>query len=99
MREMDAEPLSAALLLLSSGVISMGISRQLSVNPVIAFFAVGALVGRHGLELVDPETGALLTLAELGVCFLLFDVGLHLSFRTLAKQWRSFVILGATQVL
>ncbi len=96
---METNPLSSALILLSSGVVSMGLSRQLSLNPVVAFFAVGAVVGRHGFELVDHETGALHMLAELGVCFLLFDVGLHLSFRTLVKQWKSFLFLGLSQTI
>ena len=94
---MTADPLGSAIVLLAASVGAMGLARSLGVSPVIGFFAAGALIGPHGIGLADASTDVLKVLAELGVCFLLFDAGLHISVSHLKKQWRTFFAVGGAQ--
>ncbi len=95
---MSTDTLASSLILLASGVGAMGLARSFRLSPVIGFFIAGALIGPFGLGLVDPSRGALHALADLGVCFLLFDAGLHISITQLRTRWRSFLTLGTVQL-
>jgi Kef-type K+ transport system membrane component KefB len=92
-------PIFPTIVLLAAGVIGLIGARFARISPIIAFFILGALVGPQGLALIDNHAGALHFLAEIGVCFLLFDVGLHLSLTELRKSWRGFVYSGLAQSL
>lgn len=92
-------PLYPAVILLSSGVLGLFLARILRISPIVGFFMLGALIGSHGLGLVDNHTEGLHFLAELGVCFLLFDVGVHLSIQELRSGWRGFLLAGILQAL
>ncbi|MFN3389458.1 MAG: cation:proton antiporter [Allosphingosinicella sp.] len=83
---------------------------QRRISPVLGYLLIGGLIGPFGLGLLAGESrlvGLLVisdldgvrALAELGVIFLLFTIGLELSF---AKLWtmRRFVFgLGTAQIL
>jgi CPA2 family monovalent cation:H+ antiporter-2 len=58
---------------------------------------VGALIGPGGLGWIgDPDR--VKALAELGVVFLLFEIGLELPLDRLRRMWRSSLIAGGLQV-
>ena len=64
---------------------------------MIGYLAAGILIGPHGFGFISDAEGAQ-TLAEFGVVFLLFTIGLELSFERL-KQLRTYVFgLGTAQV-
>lgn len=97
------------LFLVAAGIVVPLLSR-LRLNPVLGYLLTGFLIGPHGLGLLagDERWLAVLTisdldgvrqLAELGVVFLLFVIGLELSVERLWKLRRWVFGLGSAQVL
>jgi CPA2 family monovalent cation:H+ antiporter-2 len=97
------------LFLAAAGVVAPLFSR-LKLSPVLGFLAAGVLLGPHGLgrfadqapwlawmTITDREQVAVLS--ELGVAFLLFMIGLELSWERLKAMRRLVFGLGLTQVL
>ncbi|WP_303909437.1 monovalent cation:proton antiporter-2 (CPA2) family protein [Thiohalomonas denitrificans] len=79
-------------------VIVVPLCRAVKVSPIIGFLVVGAAIGPFGLAIVGDVKGVR-HFAELGVVFLLFMIGLELSFERL-KAFSSLIFgLGAAQVL
>lgn len=69
------------VLLLAAGFTVIFLARLLKFSPIVGFIGAGVLLGPHGLNLIqDTPTSELL--AELGVVFLLFDIGLHFSMKS-----------------
>lgn len=85
--------------LLASSVFAVpAVCRMPGGSPVLGFLASGALVGPYALGIVK-DVASMRHVAELGVVFLLFNIGLELSFERL-KQLRALVFgLGASQVV
>ena len=84
--------------LIATAVFIVMIFKRFKLSPVLGYLVSGALIGNHGLGIiVDPNQTKLL--AEFGVVFLLFAIGLELSFERL-KAMRKYVFgLGSLQVL
>ena len=72
---MEASGLEDILLLLAATLVVVIGVRRLRLPPIIGFLAVGMAVGPHALGWV-AATGTTSTLAEFGVVFLLFTLGL-----------------------
>jgi monovalent cation:H+ antiporter-2, CPA2 family len=90
--------LELTLLLLAAAVIGVVAFRLLNLPPMLGYLAVGILIGPHALGLV-PDTKETRYLAEFGVVFLMFSIGLEFSLARL-KSMRSLVFgLGMGQVL
>jgi CPA2 family monovalent cation:H+ antiporter-2 len=90
--------LELTLLLLGSAVLGVVAFRMLHLPPMLGYLAVGVLIGPHALHLADngPTTHAL---AEFGVVFLMFSIGLEFSLAQL-KSMRQIVFgLGLCQVV
>lgn len=98
--------LGEALLFLSLAGILIPLLQSLRINQVVGFLAAGVLVGPFGLGLLSerfPVAGIFTieggqgvdALAELGVLFLMFAIGLELS---TARLWalRRWVFAGGT---
>lgn len=94
--------------LLAAGLVVPLLQRI--VSPVIAYFLVGSVIGPFGLGLLaaifEPVSWLVITdldgvavLAELGVIFLLFVIGLELSFQRLWAMRRLVFGLGSAQIL
>jgi len=95
---MISSVLGQLLVLLAFAVLVMATFRRFELPPVLAYLAVGLLIGPHALGLAgNDETTQLL--AELGVVFLVFTLGLEFSLpRMLAMRWE-VIGLGGSQVL
>ena len=65
--------------------------------PIIGYLLVGMLIGPHALALV-PSTEAVTHLAEFGVVFLMFSLGLEFNLAKLNAMRRIVFGLGAAQV-
>ncbi|NMG43547.1 potassium transporter [Aromatoleum toluvorans] len=90
--------LELVLLLLAAAVVTVAIFRSLNLPPVLGYLLVGAGVGPHALKLVPASDGAS-HLAEFGVVFLMFSIGLEFSLPRLVAMKRTVFGLGAAQVL
>src|SRR5579864_5271595 len=90
-------PLSQVLILLAGSVFLVTLARRLKLPTTLAYLALGLLIGPHAFAVVS-DTGTTRLLAELGVAFLLFTLGLEFSLpRMLAMRGEVFG-LGALQV-
>lgn len=91
-------PLDSILIVLFAALISVPLVQRLHVTPVIGYLLAGVMIGPHVLGLIQ-ETQNVQILAEFGVLFLLFTIGLDLPFRRLRAMRRFIFGLGMTQVL
>ena len=90
--------LELVLLLLSASVVVVAVFRSLNLPAVLGYLLVGAVIGPHAFDLVRASDGAS-HLAEFGVVFLMFSIGLEFSLPRLQAMKRIVFGLGATQVL
>lgn len=72
--------------------------KRINVSPILGYLIVGALIGPHSLSIVSDVEGVS-HIAELGIVFLLFSIGLELSFERLRSYRRLIFGLGASQVV
>lgn len=98
----DAHSILSALIpvitLLALGVAAAVGSRAVGFNPIVGYLVLGLGLGAAGMG-VAFDTGTISTLAELGVVFLLFDIGLHFSLGHVRAQAGDIFGFGPVQVL
>ncbi|QKI89355.1 cation:proton antiporter [Thiomicrorhabdus xiamenensis] len=87
-----------AVFLLAIAVIAVAFSRRLSFPPILGYIAVGMIVGPHGFSLIENEENIAL-LAELGIVFLLFAIGLEFSINQMMAMRKLVFGMGSVQVL
>jgi CPA2 family monovalent cation:H+ antiporter-2 len=92
------DALSVALILLASAVFAVALLRSLGLPAILGYLLVGTIVGPHALGFV-PATEAQRLLAELGVVFLMFSVGLEFSLPQLMAMRRTVFGFGGAQVM
>lgn len=98
-----------AMVLLATAAVLVPIGQRFKLSPILGFLIAGAVLGPHGLGAlksflpplewvtISDERG-LGAIAELGVVFLLFIIGLELSFKRLITMRRLVFGLGSAQV-
>ncbi|MBB4012764.1 CPA2 family monovalent cation:H+ antiporter-2 [Niveibacterium umoris] len=89
--------LDFVLLLLGASVAGVMLFNRLRLPGELAYLAIGALIGRAGFGLIPDEASAR-ALAEFGVVFLMFTIGLEFSLPHLLSMKRLVFGLGAAQV-
>jgi len=90
--------LELVLILLTATVLLVALFRSLRLPALLAYLLVGMVIGPHALAWV-PESDETSYLAEFGVVFLMFSIGLEFSLQQL-KAMRHIVFgLGGAQVL
>ncbi|SMF44611.1 Kef-type potassium/proton antiporter, CPA2 family [Tistlia consotensis] len=98
MQEHELHLLRDALVFLGAAVLIVPLFRKLRSSPVLGYLAAGLVVGPGGLAFI-PDAEAVVLLAEFGIVFLLFAIGLELSLARLLLL-RTYVFgLGGAQVL
>ena len=85
-------------LILTAAVVAVPIAHRLRANSIIGFLIGGFFIGPFGLGLIT-EREDISTVAELGVVFLLFMIGLELSRERLRLIGGRFAALGLMQIL
>ena len=91
------EPLSQVLVLLAGSVFVVTLARRLGLPTTMAYLIVGLALGPHALAVVS-DSGTTRLLAELGVVFLLFTLGLEFSLPRMIAMRREVLGLGGAQV-
>ncbi len=102
--------LKELMVILGAAAIVVPLFYRLKISPILGYILCGILLGPYFLgalakdyeflriiTIKDKKTIA--TMADLGVMFLLFAIGLELSFERLKKMRRLVFILGGLQVL
>ena len=90
--------LELTLMLLGSAVLGVVAFRMLHLPPMLGYLAVGIVIGPHALGLA-AENEASHTLAEFGVVFLMFSIGLEFSLPKFLAMRRIVFGLGMAQVV
>ncbi len=90
--------LDIALLYLLAAVAGVVACRSLKLPPMLGYLAVGVLIGPNALALAHDSAG-LRYLAEFGVVFLMFVIGLEFSLPKLKAMKRHVFGLGLAQVM
>jgi CPA2 family monovalent cation:H+ antiporter-2 len=90
--------LELTLLLLGSAVLGVVGFRMLQLPPMLAYLTVGIVIGPHALGWV-PDNKTTHELAEFGVVFLMFSIGLEFSLPKLSAMRSTVFGLGMGQVL
>lgn len=94
----DSIPLFEIVILLLFAVLAVSIFRVLRLSPALGHLAAGTIIGPFGLALIsDVKTTS--GIAEFGVIFLLFLIGLELSFEKLQTIRKHIFSFGGMQVL
>src|SRR5262252_9909919 len=90
-------PLAQALILLAGSVFLVTLVRRLALPTSLAYLLVGLVLGPYAFGVVS-DSGTTRLLAELGVAFLLFTLGLEFSLPRMLAMRREVLGLGACQV-
>jgi len=90
--------LQPVLILLVVGILAIAVMRPINMSPIVGYLLAGMFVGGHGLGLIE-ESETTHLLAELGVVFLLFDIGLHFSLGHIWDARKDILGLGPIQVI
>ena len=95
---MSPAPLVELLLLLAAAVLAVAVFQRRRIPSSLAYLLVGAVVGPHGAALIsNAETIRLV--AEFGLVFLLFTIGLNFSLPQIYALRHLVFGLGTGQVL
>ena len=93
-----ASTLEVTLLYLVAAVLGVVGCRLLKLPPMLGYLVVGVLIGPNALALAKDSAGVRY-LAEFGVVFLMFVIGLEFNLPKLRSMQRLVFGLGAGQVL
>ncbi len=90
--------LQQILILLAAAVVAVPIFQRLGMGTVLGYLIAGAIIGPWGLEFIY-EVEDIRHIAEFGVIFLLFLIGIELKPSRLWSMRRMVFGLGSAQVL
>ncbi|VAH54755.1 unnamed protein product [Triticum turgidum subsp. durum] len=96
--EEEASLFDILYLLLASVVFVPLFQKIPGGSPVLGYLAAGVLIGPYGLSIIRNVHGTK-AIAEFGVVFLLFNIGLELSVERLSSMKKYVFGLGSAQVL
>jgi len=94
---MSDSPLPVILVLLAASVFVVTLARRLGLPAILGYVTVGLILGPHAVG-AFPESDTTHLLAELGVVFLLFTLGLEFSWPRMVALRREVFGLGSLQV-
>jgi monovalent cation:H+ antiporter-2, CPA2 family len=94
----EVHALAPVILVLLVGILAITLMRPLGLSPIVGYLVAGVVIGPQALGLV-PESETTHLLAELGVVFLLFDIGLHFSLPSIWDARRDIFGLGPLQIV
>jgi hypothetical protein len=89
---------SDTLLLLLTTALNTPICKVLGTSPILGFLALGILFGPNGFAMIN-DVHKTEMMGELGIVFFLFEMGIHLDFKTLMSMRKDVFGLGGSQFL
>ncbi len=94
---MPTTPLPDFVVLLAFAVGIVALFRSLSINPVLGYLVAGALIGPKGLGLIH-HSETTIHIGDYGIIFLLFMIGLDLSWDRLKAMRGQVLRIGSAQI-
>jgi CPA2 family monovalent cation:H+ antiporter-2 len=95
---MAGEFLALILILLAGSLVVLSLVRRFGLPPILGYLLVGMLLGPHALGLV-PNDATVSLLAEIGIVFLVFTLGLEFSLGRMIAMKSEVLGIGGLQVL
>lgn len=95
---MQDDPLAIVLIVLAASVLVVTLARRVGLPTILGYVVAGGLLGPHALGWFGASDTSRL-LAELGVVFLLFTLGLEFSWPRMVAMRREVFGVGAAQML
>jgi monovalent cation:H+ antiporter-2, CPA2 family len=86
------------ILLLSLGIAGVIPTHHVGLSPIVSYLTIGMPLHSAG-HTVFRNSNTIEILSELGVVFLLFDIGLHFSFSRIKEQAANIFGFGPLQVV
>lgn len=90
--------LSEVLVLLAAAIVIVALFKRLQLSPVLGYIVAGGMIGPHGFSIISNIDNTTF-LAEFGVVFLLFAIGLELSFGRLKAMRLHVFGYGTSQLI
>lgn len=94
----DTNYLHDILILLLASVAIVILFKQLRLSPALGYLVAGAMIGPFGFGILAGNESTK-SIADLGIVFLLFAIGLELNFEKLIKMRKYVLGFGSLQVL
>ena len=94
----DTNYLHDILILLLASVAIVILFKQLRLSPALGYLVAGAMIGPFGFGVLAGNESTQ-SIADLGIVFLLFAIGLELNFEKLIKMRKYVLGFGSLQVL
>jgi len=91
-------PLALVVVVLAASVFSVAICRRLRLPSLLGYLIVGMLLGPQAFKLI-PDSEQARALAEYGVVFLMFSIGLEFSLPQFRAMRKMVLGLGTAQYL
>ncbi len=95
---MESDYLADILILLAAAIVAVPVFKRLGLGSVLGYLAAGAIVGPWGAGFIH-EIEEIRHIAEFGVIFLLFIIGMELKPARLWSMRRMVFGLGTAQVM
>ena len=95
---MPGDILSQILILLAGSVVVLSLVRRFALPPIVGYLVAGMILGPHALGLAS-ETGPVHVLAEIGVVFLVFTLGLEFSLARMIAMKVEVLGIGGLQMV
>ena len=95
---MTSDFLSQILILLAGSLLVLSLVRRFKLPPILGYLLVGMVLGPHALGLVS-DAEAVRVLAEIGIVFLVFTLGLEFSFARMVAMKSEVLGVGGLQML
>lgn len=93
----DTAILQQLVIVLGAALLAIYFLQKIKIPPIVGYLLAGILIGPGGLSLVkDPHIIEIM--AEIGVIFLLFIIGLNFSLSEIARMKNYVFIAGSLQV-
>src|SRR6202051_3510205 len=92
----DAQ-LNKTLVIMLASVCAVGLVARARLPAAAGYLLAGLVIGPHGLQLIATSDETTF-LAELGIIFLMFMVGLEFSFSAMIAARRDVFVAGSLQV-
>ena len=90
--------LDLVLVLLGFALVAAVFFRLVSMPLLIGYLFVGIILGPSLFDLIKEKTGVA-HLAEFGIVFLMFSIGLEFNLSKLASIWRTVIQWGGLQLI
>ena len=90
--------ITTILILILTSLVAVSIIHRLRLSPIVGYMLVGIFVGPHGLSVVETSD-TIHAMAQFGVVFLMFTIGLEFSLPRLIADKSMVLMTGGLQLV